>query len=57
MKTNELHPHSVIVIIPIIITKSTLTCTNCGKTGHLLETCHNMKKKVPVVPTTIVKST
>jgi hypothetical protein len=34
-------------------TKSTLTCTNCGKIGHSVETCHN-KKKVRVMPTPIV---
>ncbi len=43
-------------IILVVISKSTLTCTNCGKTCHTLETCHNKKKEVPIVPTTIVKS-
>ncbi len=45
------------LVVPIVIAKSTLTCTNCGKTDHSVETCHNKKKKVLVVPTTIVKST
>jgi hypothetical protein len=45
------------LVVPIIIVKSTLTCTNCGKTGHSIETCHNKKREVPVVPTTILKST
>jgi hypothetical protein len=31
-------------IVPIVITKSTLTYTNCSKTSHLVQTCHNMKK-------------
>jgi hypothetical protein len=44
-------------VISIVIVKSTLTCTNCGKSGHSVETCHNMKKKVPVVLTIIIKST
>ncbi len=44
-------------VIFIIIAKSTLTSTNCGKTCHTLETCHNWKKKVLIVLTTIVKST
>jgi len=44
-------------IVPIVIVKSTLTCTNCGKTGHSVETCHNRKIEVPVVPITILKST
>jgi len=44
-------------VILTIIAKSTLTCTNCGKTNHSVETCHNRKKKVPIVPTIIVKST
>jgi hypothetical protein len=30
---------------------------NCGKIGHTFETCHNRKRKVPIVSTTIVKST
>jgi hypothetical protein len=37
--------------------KSTLTCTDYGKTGHSVETCHNRKREVPFVPITIVKST
>jgi hypothetical protein len=41
-------------IIPIVIVKSTLTCIDCGKTDHLVETCHNKKKKVQVVPTTTI---
>jgi hypothetical protein len=44
-------------IIPVVIAKSTLTYTNCGKTCHSLETYHNKKIEVPIVPTTIVKST
>ncbi len=44
-------------IIPVVIVKSALTCTNCGKTGHTLETCHNRKKNVLIVPTATVKST
>ncbi len=32
-------------VILIVTTKSTLTCTNCGKTCHTLKTCHNRKKK------------
>ncbi len=31
------------VVLSVTI-KSTLTCTNCGKTGHLVETCHNRKR-------------
>jgi hypothetical protein len=44
-------------IVPTIIVKSTLTCTNCGKIGHLMETCHNKEKEAPIVPTVIVKFT
>jgi hypothetical protein len=44
-------------VVPIITTKSTLTCTNCDKIGHLVETCHNRKRKVKVVPTATIKST
>jgi hypothetical protein len=32
-------------VVPIVIIKSSLTCTNYGKTGHTLETCHNIKKR------------
>jgi uncharacterized Zn finger protein len=42
--------------VHVVTTKSTLTCTNCGKIGHFIKTCHNRKIKVLVVPTTIVKS-
>jgi len=44
-------------VVLVVIIKSTSTCTNCGKTGHLVETCHNKKIKVLVVPTATVKST
>jgi hypothetical protein len=44
------------LVVLIIIVKSTLTCTNCGKIGHSMESCHNKKKEVPIVPTAIVKS-
>ncbi len=44
-------------VIPAMTTKLAITCTNCGKTGHSVETCHNKKtKKVPIVPTTTIKS-
>jgi hypothetical protein len=35
----------VVKSIVLVTTKSTLTCTNCGKIGHTLETCHNRKKR------------
>jgi hypothetical protein len=44
-------------VVSTITTKSTLNYTNCGKTGRSMETCHNWKREVPVVPTTIVKFT
>jgi len=53
-------PKANVKIKPIVLamtTKSTLTCTNYGKISHLVETCHNIKKKVLVVPIAIVKST
>jgi hypothetical protein len=31
-------------IIPIASTKSTSSCTNCGKTGHIRNTYHNPKR-------------
>jgi hypothetical protein len=43
-------------VVPVVIAKSTLACTNCGKIDNLVETCHNIKKEVLVVPTTIIKS-
>lgn len=53
LEANIVTKHAVLVVT----TKSSLTCTNCGKTCHTFETCHNMKMKVLVVPTTTVKST
>ncbi len=53
-------PEANIVLKPIILivtAKSTLIYTNCGKIDHSLETYHNMKKEVLVVPIAIVKST
>jgi hypothetical protein len=52
-------PHANVVVkpvIPFVIIKSTFTCSNCGKTSQLVETCHK-KKKVLVVPPTTVKFT
>jgi hypothetical protein len=31
-------------VILIVTTKSTLTCTNCGKTNNSMESCHNIKR-------------
>jgi len=48
-----------IVVKPIVLvvtTKSILIYTNCGKIGHSLKICHNRKIKVPIVPTTTIKS-
>jgi hypothetical protein len=42
-------------VVPTITTKSTITYINCGKTSHSMETCHNRKREVLVVPTTIIK--
>jgi hypothetical protein len=53
LETNAIVKHVVLVVT----TKSTLTCTNCGKTGHSMETYHNRKREVIVVPAAIVKST
>jgi len=53
-------PESNLVVKPIvhvIIAKTTLTCTNCDKIGHLMETYHNKKREVQVVPTVTFKST
>jgi hypothetical protein len=43
-------------IIYVVTAKSTLTCTNCGKTNHLVETYHNRKREVPIVLTITIKS-
>ncbi len=40
----------------IVLAKTTLTCNNCGKIHHLVETCHNKKREVLVIPTAIIKS-
>jgi len=39
-----------------VTVKSTSTCTNCSKIGHILETYHNWKKEVVLVSTARVKS-
>jgi hypothetical protein len=31
-------------VIFVVRAKSTLTFINCGKIGHLIETCHNRKR-------------
>jgi hypothetical protein len=46
---------SVKLVVLVVIVKLALTCTNYGKTSHSVETCHNKKREVPVVP--IVKFT
>jgi hypothetical protein len=43
------------LVVAAMIAKLTLTCTNCGKTNHVVETCHNRKREVQVVPTVIIK--
>jgi len=43
-------------VVLIVIAKSSLTYTNCGKTCHTLKTCNNKKIEVLVVPTATVKS-
>jgi hypothetical protein len=43
-------------VVPIVIAKSTLTCTNCGKIRHLVDTCYNRKREIPIVPTATIKS-
>jgi hypothetical protein len=50
-KTNTIIKH----IVHVVTTKSTLACTNYGKTGHSVKTCHNKKKKVLIVPTFTIK--
>jgi hypothetical protein len=44
------------LVVPIVTTKSTLTYTNCGKTGHSVETCYNKKREVSIMPTITIKS-
>jgi hypothetical protein len=44
------------LVILIVTAKLTLTCTNCGKTDHLMETYHKRKREVSVVLTVIIKS-
>jgi hypothetical protein len=44
-------------VVLVVTTKSTLACTNCGRTGHSVETCNNTKKEVAIVATATVKPT
>ncbi len=48
---------TVKLVVHAVTIKSTLTSTNCGKTNHSVETCHNRKRNVLVVPIAIVKYT
>jgi hypothetical protein len=41
------------LVLLTMTSKSTFTCTNCDKIGHLVETYHNKKRDVLIVPTTI----
>ncbi len=45
------------LVILAMTTKSALTYTNYGKTDHSMETCHNRKREVLVVPTVTIKYT
>jgi uncharacterized Zn finger protein len=51
LKVNIIIKH----VVHVLTTKSTLTCTNCGKIGHSLKSYHNKKGKVPVVSTATIK--
>ncbi len=53
----EAIPIAKLVVWSIVTTKSITTYINCGKTCNILETCHNQKREVPIVPTTIIKFT
>jgi len=51
-----LEVNAIIKLVVLVVTaKSTLTCTNCGKIRHSVETYHKRTKEVPVMPTTIIK--
>jgi len=50
-KANEIMFNLVIHLI----VKSTSTCINFNKIGHIFETCHNWKKEVLPVSTVVVK--
>jgi hypothetical protein len=52
-----LEANIVVKLVVLVITKSTSTCTNCGKTTRTLETCHKWKREIPIVPTAMVKPT
>jgi hypothetical protein len=44
------------LVILVAITKLALTCSNCGKTCHTFETCHNIKKDVIIILIVVIKS-
>jgi hypothetical protein len=51
-----LEVNAIVKLVVLVVTaKSALTCTNCGKIRHSVETYHKRKKEILVVPTTIVK--
>jgi hypothetical protein len=43
-------------IVPVDSTKSTITCTNYGKIGDLIETYHNRKREMPIACIVPIKS-
>jgi hypothetical protein len=53
LKVNVVVKH----VVTIVTVKSTLTYTNCGETGHSVETCHNMKREILVVLIVKIKFT
>jgi hypothetical protein len=44
------------LVVLVVTNKSTLTYTNCSKTCHLVETYHNKKREVSIVPIVTIKS-
>ncbi len=51
-----LEVNTIVKPVVHVTTKSTSTCTNCGKIGHTLDICHKQKKKVWLVPTITISS-
>jgi hypothetical protein len=43
-------------IVHVVTIKSTLPCTNYGKTSHSVKLVITEKKEVPIMPTTTIKS-
>lgn len=44
------------LVVIVVTTKSIIVYINCGKTWHSIETCHNWKKEILIIPIVTIMS-